>query len=234
MARGLEEEGVLLEAIGRGEYCCLRHGLPYVRVSMLVSQLVCERRLDLDLREGLVEVKARELLKLLRPLMDSRRRLLSCSGRRLVVSLPLAAVVEGVPVVGRPDALLVDDCRVSAVIRVKESGRFSRLDEARLRLYGLLLDYSPLPRSSVLRLVQVYGDRECIAEAVLRARESGVEALRGLRGCRASILVYDRGSALSLFSRLAGYWLGARDAVPRPGWPCRECRWRGVCGAGGV
>ncbi|NPA05479.1 MAG: hypothetical protein GXO09_05240 [Crenarchaeota archaeon] len=235
LGEALEEERLLLEAIGRGEYCCLRHGLPYVRVSMMVGQLLCERRLDYELSEGRIEVHVRELMRLLRPLLASARSLAGCSGGRLVVSMPVAALIDRVPVVGRPDAILFEDCRVAAIVRLKEAERASRLDEARLRLYGLLVDYSPLPHAEPLRLIEVCSvDRRVLAEALLALRGGGIEGLKAVEGCRVYSWIYDRGSALQLFSRLAGYWLGLRAPMPRPGRLCMECRWRGVCSAGGL
>ncbi len=230
LVEALEHVANLLHAIVHGEYCCLRHGLPYIRVGDLVEQVYCEMRLHYKLAEGVdVEARKRELRRLVEFLLEARRRVPARPTRRLSLSIPLAALVEGVPVVGRPDTLIIEDGKVRSLVWVKETSRVLRVYERdRIRLYslGLLVDYSGLPRHQDMRLILVTVESR---EKLARALEE-LSSPRVGEGYAIHVLAYEREVALSHVAPLLAYWLQLREPTPRPSpWKCSSCPYRSVC-----
>ena len=232
LLEALESMRLVLEAISSGEYCCLRHGLPYITVGDLVRQALCEMRLHYEYsRGGVGEARRRELRVLVEAVLEARRRV-SEGFSDGVLSTPLAAVVEGVPVVGRPDAILVSRGRVEAIVwaKVSRSTRVKPWDRVRLYSLGLLADYGGLPRSS-LKLVLVVAPEPAGLIEPLKLLRNRVEPGQG-DGYSVHVLAYDREVALNYVGPLLAYWKGLRDPVARRSRACMDCPFRSICGLG--
>jgi len=118
--QAMEELRLLVEAIGGGEYCCLRHGLPYLRPSLLARQAFCEMQVELMLRRGIEKAVYRDERLLVEAVLEAKRRLARVPTKpRIAVSMPLAALVNSIPMLGRPDVLLVERGRVVGLLRLK-------------------------------------------------------------------------------------------------------------------
>jgi len=231
--QAMEELRLLLEAVGGGEYCCLRHGLPYLRPSLLARQAFCEMQVELMLRKGVERVVYRDERLLVEAVLEARRRLVRVPAQpRIAISAPLAALVDGIPMLGRPDALLIERGRVVGLLRLKVgSNRVSHSDLVRLYSYGLMVDYSPLPSRENLSLLLVVANSKTDAVEKLQALKQAFEdgkPLYRVDGVR--LFAYDRGYALHLLSPFLQYWIGAREprASPSPT-KCSRCELRLVC-----
>ncbi len=233
LREGIEEARNALEAISSGEYCCLRYGLPYVRVSDIVMLAYCPLRLHYHMEtysEREIARRKAELRILVKALLEARRGLES-SGR-LFLSLPLAAVIEGVPVIGRPDVLIVENCKVKGVVVVKKTMRVGKVyfeERVKLYLYGLLVDYSPLPSANTLSLLFIKTPPEKTVDALLQLRE-GLSSGNGYSVYR---FVYDRADALRAVDVLLKYWAGEWvEPKPRPApSKCMKCPFSNKCWA---
>ena len=231
--QAIEELRLLLEAIGGGEYCCLRHGLPYLRPSLLARQAFCEMQVELMLRKGVERVVYRDERLLVEAVLEAKRRLARVPTKpRIAVSMPLAALVNNIPMLGRPDALLVEKGRVMGLLHLKiGSNRVLRSDLARLFSYGLMVDYSPLPSRENLSLLLLIADSKTSAIEKLQALKQAFEdnePLYRVEGVR--LFAYDRGYAFHFLSPFLQYWIGAREPLASPirtkcsrcelGWAC--------------
>ncbi len=231
LLEALEKQKQLLDAISSGEYCCLRHSLPYVTVSDLALQAYCEMRLHLALARGAVgEPRRRELRLLVEAVLKASKRVRGdCDN--IALSIPVAGVVEGVPVVGRPDAILVRGGRVSAIVWAKVSKRLkpAMWDRVRLLALALVADYGGLPMTNPTHLVLVVGETPSAVKKGLQALIVGED----LVGSDYTIyqMVYDRLDALKWVAPLLAYWRGEREPRPRPSRGCSKCPYRDVCPA---
>lgn len=231
--QAMEELKLLLEAVGGGEYCCLRHGLPYLRPSLLARQAFCEMQVELMLRRGVEKIVYRDERLLVEAILEARRHLVKAPSRpRIAISIPLAALVDSVPMLGRPDALLVEKGRIVGLVRLKiGSNRVSRSDLVRLYSYGLIVDYSPLPSKENLNLLLVTANSKTDAIGKLQALKQAFEENKPLyRVEGVHSFAYDRGYALQMLSPYLQYWVGARDlqASPSPA-KCSRCELRVEC-----
>ncbi len=225
----IEELRVLLEGLrGRGG---LRHGLSYARVSDIVEQVKCEARLDALLGvERRVDERLREVALLAEIALEARRRLPEHPPPAMILSLPVAGVVAGVPIVGRPRGVAVREGRVEAIVHAGVSARpqrFYESDRVRAYAYCAALLSSPLPRSPAPVYVHVKAStREALAEALSLVRRQLLEAHRPepLASTDAAVHIVACGEhAVEALEPLLGYWLGLREPRRRPGPWCNEC-----------
>ena len=231
----VERARVLLEAIARGEHCCLRHGLPYVTPSLLASQAFCEYRLDTQLRAGVIGApRPSDARRLVEAILQVRRLIPNTpppSGR-LALSAPLAAIVDGVPVVGRPHAMLFTSRGLEAIVVGKLTSRPSRVfetDRVKLYAYAVLVEASGfrVPSSARLIVVAARQPRE-LAEALKTLEANGVRA--GVVGeAYVHVLAHDPLLERDLISRLLAYWKGLREPARKVGPWCNACPFRETC-----
>lgn len=233
----LERAAQLLEAVSRGEYCCLRHGLPYVTPSLLASQAFCEMKLHLSLERGDHHAPpgpstARQLLAIM---LRAKKRINADEALRgTVVSIPLAALVEGVPLVGRPPALALRNGCVRAVYlpKISRAQRLYNSDIVKGYAYAATAQALGLLCSDA-RLVYILGvnERELLDTLhSLEDRGFRVFEPRPVPGEKRLIVkVYDEYNAAGILSRLLAYWRGDREPQPRPGKWCNGCGYRELC-----
>ncbi len=236
IARALEEARLILEAVASGEYCCLRHGLPYVTPSLLAEQAFCEMKLHLRLSRGeQAEYRRSELRLLLEALLGAKRLLRPGDEERgVILSTPLAAIVEGLPVIGRPGALAVKGGCIRAIYLLRRrSGRLYPSEIVKGNAYALMADELGAA-CETLRIAYIQADSaEELREAIKGINDqfnpkslAGPGSSGGIR-----VLVYNPLEARQQVRYLAAYWLGAREPRPRPGAWCNRCPYRGSCPA---
>ncbi len=234
LAEALEATRLLLEAVSSGEYCCLRHGLPYVTPSLLAEQAFCERRLEHRLAEGgekeppASPVQARKLLE---ALLGARRRL--WTGEEKVITAPLAALVEDVPLIGRPPALALDEGCVRAVYLVKVTSRprLYHSDRVKAYAYATLVERAGIACSD-MKIAYVTTPEPIDLKELLALLPDPTRP-RPVKGEHVSvhILAHDPRMEMELLAPLLAYWRGERSATPRPGPWCRTCPYQRLCPA---
>ncbi len=228
----LEEARLVLEAVIRGEYCCLRHGLPYVTPGLLGEQAFCEKRLDFRLALGEERepppspVQARKLLE---AVLGAKRRL--WTGREEVVTVPLASIVQGVPMAGRPPAMALGEGCVAALYLVKVTGRHRLYPSDRVKAYAyaLLAEAAGIACSDMKIAVVTTGEPLGLAE--LRGLLPEPRRPRPRAGEEAAIhvLAHDPSEEERLLSPLLAYWRMERGPAPRRGPWCGKCPYRDRC-----
>ncbi|ABM80282.1 hypothetical protein [Hyperthermus butylicus] len=231
----LEATRQLLEAIAQGEYCCLHHGLPYVTPGLLANQAFCEMRLELGFLSGEVEAprKPSDARVLVEAVLQARRLLPRKLVERLALSTPVAALLQNVPVIGRPHAILLAHGRVEAIVIGKITSRPSRLyhsDRVKLYAYAQLLEAAGfrLTPGTKLVLAAAHSPRE-LAEA-LKVLENEIKPA-SLGNSYIHVLAHDPAAEEELLAPLLAYWRGEKPAQPRPGPWCSTCPYRSKCPA---
>ena len=227
----------VLEAVSRGEYCCLRHGLPYVTPSLLAAQAFCEARLDFQLARGEVEApKPSDARVLVEALLRARRIIPREPPKdgRLVLSVPLAAVIDGVAVVGRPHAVVVSSRGLEYIVAGKISSRPGRVyetDRVKLYAYMQLTVGAGFRVHSGAKLVLVAArSAKSLAEALNTIAREGVKPLMvGDGEAYVHVLAHDPQAEVETLSYLLAYWRGLREPRPRPGRWCSSCPFRSLC-----
>ncbi len=236
LKEALEEVRRLLESFrGRGG---LRHGLSYVRVSDIVEQARCEKRLEAILGwERVVDERVKLVDELVRLVLGARRRIPESHRGILFIDAPLAALVREVPIVGRPKAIVAEGGLVKGIVYASTSKRPERLydtDRVRAAAFCATLLYSPLPRVPNPLYFHVKArNRSELAEAIEALREQLEAGTRLPRWPGVHVIACDEAYSLEVLEPLLAYWVGAREAIARPGPWCSECPLRGVCEAAG-
>lgn len=235
LLEALERAAQLLEAIARGEFCCLRHGLPYVTPSLLASQAFCEARLDYRLSRGEEEgsPSPNAARAVLQAVLGARRRLRSGDEEKgVVLDTPLAAVVYRIPLVGRPHALAVKGGCVKAVYVAKKGRRVYTSDRVKANAYASMVKELGMA-CGTMRIAYLLAESPNEAARLLMSLDDpfNPRPQAGGDSTRLVVEVYDEAEAERLLAPLAAYWLGLRDPSPRPGRWCSQCPYRGICPA---
>jgi hypothetical protein len=231
----VEQVKMVLEAITRGEYCCLRHGLPYITPSLLASQAFCEYKLELQLASGdLEKPKVSDAAKLVEAILQVKRLIPDrppASGR-LSLSIPLAAIVDDVAIVGRPHAMLFSSQGLEAIVIGKLTSKPDKVflsDRVRMYTYALLAESAgfKIPAHAKLVLVSAKKPKE-LAEALKTLENNGLRAGR-VGEAYIHVLAHDPLLEREIISRLLAYWKGLRNPEKRVGPWCQKCPYHEVC-----
>ena len=234
----LEEQRLLLEAISKGEYCCLRHGLPYVTPSILASQTLCERKAIHELLSSPRKPVSNEAKELVKIILNTKKKLPRMLPEYFSLDAPLATIIQGVPVIGRPHSIVFVKGFVQAIVIGKKTSRPERLylsDRVKLYAYGLLASRAGLPLGSRTRLVLVAArDNQHLIEAIKSAHQwlrAGASLPPRSRSYTVHFLVHDEGVEEEALAPLLAYWRGDREEYVEPGPWCRSCPLRDSCSA---
>ncbi len=244
----------------------LRHGLPYVKVSDLAAQWYCELKVDHSLTHGEIvtpEMKAGTslhdeiLTQQMVPVgMDQLMTKIN-SGRPVTAALSLSAVVEGLPVVGVPDAVHFRSGQPVMVVELKT--RREHVTQpfedqvVQAFLYGLLLEERGFDCSALdiviaywIRDAELTGaeSREFLKTVTIRAYPAIAKERKGNEGwisdgwsrfdlderLRLFHQSYDRSVASRYLREARGYWIQERDALPTTSREkCRACKFTTSC-----
>jgi len=229
----IERVRLLLEAVSRGEYCCLRFGLPFVTPSLLASQVFCEKKLEYTLinEHDPGARRISEARKLVEVLFEAKRRIPRHTDT-FVLSIPVAAVVEGVPIIARPHAVYFDAGRVAAIVVGKISTKPWRMygsDKVKLYAYALTLAYAGFPLTSRTELILAAAEDNRKLIGILSSVDlSSVKPIAD-NGAALHVLVHDLDAELEAISPLLAYWREERKPTARRGSWCTRCPYYGSC-----
>ena len=129
----------------------LRHGKPYAIVSDISEQFYCEMKVEMELRYGRAETEMKrkgeeiheELLRMEKAELEDFINGIKLS-RLYPASLPLAAEVEGIPIIGKPDCVAFSRGCPAFVSELKTFGggifRLHNDHVVQAMIYALLLE----------------------------------------------------------------------------------------------
>jgi hypothetical protein len=232
----LEEQRLLLEAITRGEYCCLKHGLPYITPSILSAQAFCEYKAVYELIESPRKPTASEAREFVKLVLRAKRFLPRKIEGYFALDTPLAALVNSVPVIGRPHSIVFVNGYVRAIVIGKVSKKHQRLyisDRVKLYAYGLLAAKAGLPLGSYTRLILVTASTKDKLLDALRATYEWLKVGGSYppksQSYTIHFLAHDEALEEELLAPLLAYWRGERGEKPNPGPWCETCPFREKC-----
>lgn len=228
-----------------------RLGRGYVAVSEIAEQFYCEYKLQLSITEGKLVTPQMELGALIhdsvfkgRPVDPGELLRRIRAGERLVATLPLVHRVNGLVIVGIPDAVLFGGGRALAVIELKTSnkwlGTVFKSEYVQAQLYAhLLVSLGLAGRDVVVAIAKLRRDVEDATRSSVLGNV--VKYLEQLGALPASVnlgeltihyMPYDPMIEADLRWALA-YWLGERGPRPSPSpGKCGQCEFRGICAFG--
>ncbi len=206
----------------------LRFGLGFIRGSEVKQQYYCEQRLDYMYSRGDVDLEHRESIA---------RRIVSLTlgvVKRPVIKgwvrVPLIAVIEDVPVISSPDAMLVNRDRVELVVKASitknPNPQVYRSDIALAYLHLAMLDSLGF-RVGSSKYYIVKGVEDKVFKALVELRSSGkiMESNVKVIG-----VVYDENRAYEMLSWAMAYWKKLRPPKPMPSKAkCSTCPYRELC-----
>ncbi len=232
IAEELEELANLVEAVRRGEYCCLRYGLPYVRASDIASLALCPLRKHYEILNYTDDItgRAKNSLQLLaRAILKAKKTV--PEKRKFFLDTPIASIIQGVPVIGRPTALLINDCKVVGILlaRQRRFNKPSLYDRILLQVYAALVDYSPLTSTTTIKAYLVQADGDTLT--TLLRRLAGLQEENNWRQMGIISLVYERSDFLNKYHRLLDYWKNPEiKPLPNPSpQRCKTCPYYSEC-----
>lgn len=233
----------------------LRFGLPWVPISTIAEQFYCEAKVDFEYKYGKVPTPAKEegtelhdeIIEMEpttpQDLVKSITKKPSC-----LCTFPVHARIEGIAIMGMPDAVLFQRSKPSNLIELKTtSGDVSRLwrdQVVQVKAYGLALESMEFECASLqLSLVRInkQGLADEFKEELLN--EVSMALLQGkvheterrlneqLGGqVRIHLLKYDRQDALKDVVWAKDYWVMKREAIPTKNQSkCRACEFNTDC-----
>lgn len=245
--RGLKER---LEASS----ATLRHGIAWIPASTLAAQYYCEQKVEMEYRVGRIETESKiegealhkALLKMRKTTFDAIIRGIQTK-TVYVASLPLAADLDGIPLVGKPDAVVFLRGCPAFVLELKttrgDPSKLWRDQAAQVKVYGLLLDLMKFDCSQ-LKLVVPRLKRDGLGREVRKKeflprivvaliKNSHAELEAQYRGSlRVHVLKYDGQEARNLVTWAQDYWLQRREATPTKNLlKCKACEFGKACPA---
>ncbi|MGB9694142.1 MAG: PD-(D/E)XK nuclease family protein [Fervidobacterium sp.] len=224
----------------------LKHGFRYIFVSDVAQQFYCEKKVENTYTLGGIPTEAKvvgsvvhdEVFRMekveLHELIEKIK-----SGERVVASFTLVGMVNGIPLVGKPDAVLFFGQRPLFLIELKTtSSSVSKLwDDQTLQaqVYAYLLEEMGFDVSSlrifIVKVRREIGENErksLLNQIVGSILQGNVNERRGFM--KIFEIKYDREYVVRQVSWALGYWLNERDAIPtRKASKCRACEYNAVC-----
>ena len=230
-----------------------RHGLRAVSASSIGTQFFCEMKVEQDFLHGEIETEEKsegdrlhgELLAMEPTTLESLAREIE-EERLVIASFPLAGAVEGLVLVGVPDAVVFQVGRPIYVVELKTTrGDPSILfdgQRAQAVIYGLLLDELGFDCAKLNLLVLKLGrqipmtevEKSRFLDVMARALVSGEDLGAVPSGAKGQLVphsfAYNRGEAYRILRSTRGYWLRDRSPLPtdNPN-KCRACEFRNIC-----
>ncbi len=206
----------------------LRFGLGFIRGSEVKQQYYCEQRLDYMYSRGDIDLEHRE---------NIARRIVSLTlgvVKRPVIEgwvrVPLIAVIEDVPVISSPDAMLVYRDRVKLVVKASitknPNPQVYRGDIALAYLHLTMLKSLGFKIGSSKYYI-VKGAEDEVFKALMELKNNG----RILESnVKAMGMVYDENRANEMLSWAMAYWKKLRPPKPMPSKAkCSTCPYRELC-----
>ncbi len=222
--KGIAEEFYSGSLRARG----LRFGLGFIRGSEVKQQFYCEQRLDYAYSRGDVDLEHRE---------NIARRIVSLTlgvVKRPVIKgwirVPLIAVIEDVPVIASPDAILVNGDRVEVIVKAsiteKPNPQVYRSDTVLAYLHLAML-HSLGFRVNSSKYYIVRGVKDEVFKALVELKNNGRITESNVKAVR---IVYDEVRAREILSWAMAYWKKLRPPKPMPSKAkCSTCPYREVC-----
>lgn len=209
----------------------------YIPASLIDEQEYCEMKLHYKILKGGVDAAPKgpgEARKAMEALYRERsHRFAGVSGFKRI---SVAGEIGGLPFAASPDAALVKDGKVLALIRGRIRGNLSIYDSdfTRLLIAALLVDSNGRASDDMKLAVAVAATPSSLRIVAMKIKHEGVKPMLirdgGSTVGRVEVRIYERGEALKRIMPLLGYWRGERPprAMPSPS-KCPVCSYAAEC-----
>ncbi|ADN50363.1 hypothetical protein [Vulcanisaeta distributa] len=227
----------------------IRFNRDYVTVSEIAQQLYCEYKLHLSIIEGRIQTPAMEMGIIIhdevfkgRSVNEEEFMNAVRSNELVVATLPLMININGINIIGIPDAVVFMKGVAKAVIELKTSNRWlDRLfdnEYVQAQLYAYLINKLGLGADPYVMVVKVKRDvsiterlRRSIFSTAIKYLTSAVELPARIRFRDFTIYINEFDKSIEAHLRWAlDYWLMRREprAIPSVG-KCAVCEFNDKC-----
>ena len=233
----------------------VRFGLPWIPISSLAEQFYCEAKVDFEYKFGRVPTPAKEEgTELHEGIIEMEpttpRDLVRSISQKpfCICTFPVFARVEGIMILGIPDAVLFKRSRPSHLIELKTTSgdvkRIWRDQVVQVKSYGFAMELMGFGCESLqLSLIRVSKQRitdelkerllDETTDAFLQGDVAGAEMRLNRRiggPVKIHLFDYNRSDALKDVLWAKDYWLGNREAIPTTSpSKCRACEFSVDC-----
>ncbi|MCL5068711.1 MAG: PD-(D/E)XK nuclease family protein [Thaumarchaeota archaeon] len=226
-----------------------RNGVSAIAASSIGEQYYCEMKVEQSYLNEEIETEEKTrgdvLHEELLPMKESSwKEVINNIQKRksCIVAFPLAAKVDGVTLVGQPDAVLFQNRNPTHVIELKTTRGSTTIvyegQKAQASIYGLLLDGMGFDCSKLKLVIVKFRQTSRLGESwkeeFLSSLATRLVSESNLDGIADSLVIhsfaYARASALAYVTHTKGYWLKEREPIPttNPN-KCRACEFRELC-----
>ena len=192
-------------------------GYVYLPASLLDEQEYCELRLHYKVAEGkagpLKPGQARATIREALLKVNEAR----FGGVRGFKKIRVAGEIFGIPVAASPDAALIQDNFVTALLRgrIREPPRAYDADYTRLLAAAYLLDKAGILADDARLAVIVGRNPSTLKMLVEIIAKEGPKPLKNEYGI-IEVRVYSKEDATRILNNLMAYWRGEREPIARP------------------
>ena len=209
---------------------------PYIPASLLDEQEYCEMKLHYNILkdENITPKAPGEARKAMEALYRERSH--RFAGESGFKRISVIGEIEGLPFAASPDAALVKDGKVLALIRGRIRRNLSIYDSdfTLLLIAALLVDSNGRASDDMKLVVAVAVTPADLREVAKKIKSEGVKSMLITDGRSAigkvEVRIYDREAALTRIMPLLEYWKGERPprAMPSPA-KCSVCNYATEC-----
>ncbi len=230
----------------------LRHGLPFIPASAMAGQYYCELKVDNSFVKGDIRTEAKtegdvlheEILAMQKTTVE---KVVNNIDEKPVytASFPLASLVNGVVLAGRPDAVIFVKGRPLFVVELKttvgDPGILYQDQEFQAGIYGLILEGMGFDcRELNLAIVRWRRNepvtdeqrKEFLSIAMLALPSKKPKLIEELyRGkARVHLVSFNKEAILQQVEWAKDYWLSNREPLPTKNpWKCKACEFNNTC-----
>ncbi len=227
----------------------LRFDRDYITVSEIAQQLFCEYKLHMAIVEGKVETPSMEMGIIIHSEVFKGRRvneeefMNTIRNNELVVAtLPLIVNINGVNIIGIPDAVVFMNGHAKAIIELKTTNKWTeRLfdnEYVQAQLYAYLVSKLGLGDDPLVIIIKSKRDPGIVISLRKRIYSTIINYLNNITELPARLKFRDFTMYMERFDRSVeahlkwalDYWLMRREptAMPSPG-KCSVCEYRNAC-----
>ena len=230
----------------------LRHGLPFVPASAMAGQYYCELKVDNSFVKGDIQTEAKtegdllheEILVMQKTTVEQVVKNID-KKPTYAASFPLASLVNGIVLAGRPDAIIFSQGRPSFVLELKTTMGDPNIlyqdQEFQAGIYGLILEGMGFDCSGLTLAIVRWRRSEPVTEdqrkeflsiamlALPSKRPKLIEEVYKGKA-RLHLVSFNKEAILRQVEWAKDYWLSNREPLPTKNpWKCKACEFNNSC-----
>lgn len=227
----------------------LRFGKTYVTVSEIAQQFYCEEKLNILYREGKIQTLELELGELIHEeffkgkeisIEDLLQKIEEVE--KIVVTFPICTIVNEIPIIGIPDAIILNKSKVIGVVELKTSNKWLykifKPEYVQIQTYAYILKkWNLLSKDVKLFLVKIKRDveltkalrNEIFNKILLLVNKIFYESTIITQNYVIHVLNFDYGIESCIKWALKFWTMERKEYISKNPNKCKSCEFRHLC-----